>query len=55
MADFVTAIQTAITVDTLWKQVTELAPFVGLVAIFVFGYYVTRKVIKGAGRGKINF
>lgn len=52
MADFVTALTTGITPAALWGALTSLAPIVVVMVIFSFGYYVVRRIIKGAGKGK---
>lgn len=55
MNGFITALNQGITTDALWTEVTKAAPLIISVAIFAFGYYVVRKVVKGTGKGKIRF
>lgn len=52
MGDFITELTTAVTPTALWDNLTPVAALVGVLIIFAFGYYVLRKVVKGAGRGK---
>lgn len=54
MEEFVAAISAAITVDSLWAQVTQFATFIGIVAVFVFGYRIARRVVTGAAKGKLK-
>lgn len=55
MSDFIAAIQTAMNSNTMWENVTDAAPFIGIVAVFVFGYFIVRKVVRGAAKGRLNF
>lgn len=54
MSAFVTALQTNLTGDNLWGEISGLAPFLAAIALFSFGYYVFRKVGKGAAKGKFR-
>lgn len=57
MSGFVSAITdstTGITSASLWTDVTALVPLIVIVLGFSFGYYVCRKAIKGASRGKVR-
>ena len=48
MKNFVTALESAITTDSMFGTLTSLVPFVGSIVLFAFAYYVIRKVIKKA-------
>lgn len=54
MSGFLTALTgtNGITSDNMWAQITPAAETIGKIVIFAFGYYVLRKLIKGASRGK---
>lgn len=54
MAGFMQAITgtDGITSANMWGQLTPAGATIGAIAVFAFGYYVVRKVIKGASRGK---
>lgn len=54
MAGFLTALTGAdgVTSANLWAQITPAATTIGAITIFAFGYYVVRKIVKGASRGK---
>lgn len=48
----VTALQNAISTDTMFTNLGALVPVVGGVLIFAFTYRIIRKIIKGAQSGK---
>lgn len=52
MNALLTALQSAISTETMLANLTTLIPFVGGVAIFAFTYRLVRKLIGGASRGK---
>lgn len=52
MSNVAGALETAVTPTDLWANVTALVPFVGILIVFGFGYYLVRKVISGARHGK---
>ena len=52
MSDFVTALTTGITSNTLWTEITKAAPFVITVFVVAVGYHVLRKVISKGSRLK---
>lgn len=54
MAGFLTALTgtDGVTSANLWAQITPAAGTIGAIVIFAFGYYVVRKIVKGASRGK---
>lgn len=52
MADLVTALQTILTTDSFFSNLTLLVPVIGGVLIFAFTYRMVKRVIKGAQTGK---
>lgn len=52
LSALLTALQTAISTDTMLANLTVLIPFVGAVAIFAFTYRLVKRLISGASRGK---
>lgn len=52
MADFVTAMTTALTPANLWGALEPVAPLVGVAVIFSLGLGFVRKAVKGVGKGK---
>lgn len=52
MSNVASALESAITPSALWGQITPLIVFVGIMVVFAFGYYILRRVTKGATKGK---
>lgn len=50
----VSALQTAISTDSMFTNLAALIPVVGGVLIFAFTYRIIKKIVKGAQRGKAN-
>lgn len=55
LAAFVTAMTSNLSGANLWGEITPLAPWLGAVTLFAFGYYVFRKSAKGVAKGKARF
>lgn len=54
MSSVVTALQSAISTDAMFTNLSSLIPVVGGLLIFAFTYRIIRRIVKGAGRGKAN-
>jgi flagellar biogenesis protein FliO len=54
MNGFITAIQTTLTTDTMWGELAKAGAFIGTIAVFVFGVYIVRRLVKGAAKGKLK-
>lgn len=52
MSGFITALNTGITSDTLWTEITKAAPFVITIFVVAVGYYILRRVIKRGSKLK---
>ena len=52
MTGLKTALESAITADSLLGTITDFIPVVGVVLGFSFAYYVLKRVIKGASKGR---
>lgn len=52
MTALLSALQSAISTETMLANLTTLIPFVGAVAIFAFTYRLVKRLIGGASRGK---
>lgn len=48
----VAALQSAINADTMFSNLALVIPVIGGVLVFAFMYYIVKKVIKGAAKGK---
>lgn len=57
MQAFITALTGAdgITSAMLWGEVAHIVPLLVILLPFAFGYYVVRKSVKGASKGKVKF
>lgn len=52
MSALVTALQSILTTDAMFTNLSSLIPVVGGVLIFAFTYRIVRKIITGAAKGK---
>ena len=55
MSDVITALTTGLTADKFFEVVADLMPFVIVIVPVALGLYFLRKLIKGAGKGKVRF
>lgn len=55
MSEIVSALNTGITSETLFGTVADLMPWVITLTIASLGLHFLRKLIKGAGKGKVRF
>lgn len=55
MADFVTALMTALTPAAFWGAIEEAAPLVGVLVLVAFGYRILRRLVSGASKAKAKF
>lgn len=54
MDAFIKALNTGITSDILWTEITKAAPFIITIFVVAVGYRVLRKVIKSGSKLKVN-
>lgn len=56
MAAFITALTgtDGISATALWGAVSPIAPFLVIMITFALGYYIIRKAVKGAAKGKVR-
>lgn len=56
MAAFITALTgtDGISATALWGAVSPIAPFIVIMVLFALGYYIVRKSVKGAAKGKVR-
>lgn len=56
MSGFITALtgEGGISSTSLWADVSAAAPLIIIIVSFAFGYYIVRKVVKGAAKGKVR-
>lgn len=52
MAAVITALTSGLTESAFFAVLVELVPFIVMIVPVAFGFYLFRKLIKGAGKGK---
>lgn len=52
MSSFITALNTGLSATALWGAIADTAPLIITLVLFGLGFYVTRKLVKGASKGK---
>ena len=55
MTEVVSALTTGITAETIFGVVADIIPFVVVMVPIALGLYFLRKLVKGAGKGKVRF
>lgn len=55
MSEVITALTTGITAENIFAVVADVMPFVIVMIPVSLGLYFLRKLIKGAGKGKVRF
>lgn len=54
MSGFVSAAGEQINSTTMWTEATSAVPLIGGIIVFALGFYIVRKVLKGASKGKFK-
>lgn len=52
MQNAVNTLATTVTADALWGVFADAVPYVSVVVLVGFGFYLIRKMIKGVSKGK---
>lgn len=52
MANAVTALTTSVAPVELWANIGTMAPLIGTMVVFAFGYRLYRKFVSGVSKGK---
>lgn len=55
MGELVTAITAGLTPAVFYGQITALVPFLIVLVPVALGFYIFRKLVKGAAKGKVKF
>lgn len=58
MSGFISALTSSsggLTSANMWTEATQAAPLIAAIVIFAFGYYIVRRITKGASHGKVKF
>lgn len=54
MKAVISALTTSLTADTFFSVITDIVPFLVVIIPVALGFYVLRKLIKGAGKAKVR-
>lgn len=54
MSGVITALTTALTADTFFGVIEDVVPFLAIIVPVALGLMFLRKMIKGAGKGKVR-
>ena len=52
MSDAVSTLSSTVTADSLWGVFADAIPYVAIVVVVAFGFYLIRRMIKGLAKGK---
>lgn len=52
MANAVNTLASTVTADALWGVFGDAVPYISVVVLVAFGFYLIRRMIKGVSRGK---
>lgn len=52
MTNAITSLSTTVSSDALWGVFGSAVPYIGVVVLVGFGFYLVRKMIKGVSKGK---
>lgn len=52
MANAVTTLSTTVSADALWGVFATAVPYISVVVLVGFGFYLVRRMIKGVSKGK---
>lgn len=55
MGEVITGLTQGITAETIFAVVADLVPFIVVMVPVALGLYFLRKLVKGAGKGKVRF
>ena len=52
MGNAVTTLSTTVSADALWGVFATAVPYISVVVLVGFGFYLVRRMIKGVSKGK---
>ena len=52
MTAAVNTLATTVTADSLWKVFATAVPYIAIIVVVAFGFYLVRRMIKGLSKGK---
>lgn len=54
MSEFIASLNTGLSAASMWGAIADSAPLIITLVLFALAFYLVRKLIKGAGKGKIR-
>lgn len=54
MEAFISSLNTGLSATSMWGAVADAAPLIITLVLFSLAFWLVRKLIKGAGKGKIR-
>lgn len=54
MSEFIASLNTGLAPAAMWGAIADAAPLIITLVLFALAFYLVRKLIKGAGKGKIR-
>lgn len=54
MSTFISSLNTGLSATSMWGAIADAAPLIITLALFALAFYLVRKLVKGAGKGKIR-
>lgn len=54
MTEFISSLNTGLSATAMWGAIADAAPLIITLVLFALGFYIVRKLVKGAGKGKIR-
>lgn len=52
MENAITSLSSSVSSASLWQVFTDAIPYISVVVITAFGFYLVRRMIKGLSKGK---
>lgn len=52
MSNAVNTLASTVTADALWGVFADAVPYISVVVLVAFGFYLVRRMIKGVSKGK---
>ena len=52
MGDAVSTLASTVTADSLWGVFADAIPYIAIVVVVAFGFFLIRRMIKGLSKGK---
>lgn len=54
MSTFISSLNTGLSATAMWGAIADAAPLIITLTLFALAFYLVRKLVKGAGKGKIR-